>query len=110
MIGVAGFGQRMPWSEEEIIPVGHQMGFKVGYPNRLRNYAIAIGFLTHNIGSLAYPVNRHSIQACCTRVAPETWPTAVQKSGDSLRGNQGMPLSSWMTSSNPLSSPTYRDH
>lgn len=29
VIGVAGFGQRMPWTNEEVIPAGHQMGFKV---------------------------------------------------------------------------------
>ncbi|KAI0811261.1 cytochrome P450 [Irpex lacteus] len=28
VIGVAGFGQRMPWTNEEVIPAGHQMGFK----------------------------------------------------------------------------------
>lgn len=31
VIGVAGFGRRLSWEEDLVIPPGHDMAFKVGY-------------------------------------------------------------------------------
>ena len=41
VIGAAGFGRRMSWKEEEIVPYGHTMSFKVRFVSLSPNYGLS---------------------------------------------------------------------